>query len=69
MPGFKHPCGLKCNCGYTSKLYFFSSDEREKLEFLGAIMGAKNLSFCVGLEVPFFNNNASEEKKAWGKAP
>ena len=68
MPGFEYPCGLKCNYGHTSKLYFFSSDEREKLEFLGAIVGAKNLSLCVELKVSFFNNNASEEKKARGKA-
>ena len=33
------------------------------------VVGAKNLSLCVGLKVSFFNNNASEEKKAWGKAP
>ena len=32
-------------------------------------VGAKNLNLCILLEVPFFNNNASEEKKAWGKAP
>ena len=32
-------------------------------------VGAKNLSLCVGLKVSFFNNNASEEKKAWVKAP
>ena len=32
-------------------------------------VGAKNLSLCVLLKVPFFNNNASEEKKALGKAP
>ena len=31
--------------------------------------GGQNLSLCTGLKVSFFNNNASEEKKAWGKAP
>ena len=30
--------------------------------------GGQNLSLCAGLKVLFFNNNASEEKKAWGKA-
>ena len=41
----------------------------EKLEFWGAIVGAKTWAFALGLKVPLFNNNASEEKKAWGKAP
>ena len=31
--------------------------------------GGQDLSFCVGLKVPFTNNNASEEEKALGKAP
>ena len=31
--------------------------------------GGQNLSFCVGLKVPFTNNNTSEEKKTLGKAP
>ena len=31
--------------------------------------GGQYLSLCTGLKVSFFNNNASEEKKAWGKAP
>ena len=30
--------------------------------------GCQNLSLCFGLKVPLFNNNASEEKKAWEKA-
>ena len=25
------------------------------------------MSLCIGLKVSFINNNASEEKKAWGK--
>ena len=33
------------------------------------IVGAKNLSLCVGFKVSFFNNNVSEKKKVWGKAP
>ena len=33
------------------------------------VEGGQNLSLCVGLKVQFFNNNASKEKKAWGKAP
>ena len=45
------------------KSYFVQRDKR-LLD-----VGAKNLSLCVGLEVPFFNTNASEEKKARGKAP
>ena len=31
--------------------------------------GGQNLSLCAGLKVPFFNNNASEEKKVRGKTP
>ena len=31
--------------------------------------GGQNLSLCAELKVPFFNNNAFEEKKVWGKAP
>ena len=33
------------------------------------LCGGQNLSLCIGLKAPFFNNNASEEKKVWGKAP
>ena len=29
----------------------------------------QNLSLYTGLKVSFFNNNASEEKKAWENAP
>ena len=39
------------------------------IKLIFVTVGAKNLSLCVGLKVSFFNNNASEEKKAWGKAP
>ena len=56
-------------CIHKSKLYFFSSGEREKLKFWGAIVGGQNLSFYVGLKAPFNNNNASEEEKVLGKAP
>ena len=31
--------------------------------------GGQNLRFCIGLKIPFTNNNASEEKKALEKAP
>ena len=31
--------------------------------------GGQNLSLCAELKISFFNNNASEEKKVWGKAP
>ena len=48
--GSKNPCGLSCNYGYTSKLYFFSSDEKKKLEFWGAIVGAKTWAFALGLK-------------------
>ena len=36
--------------------------------FFIIIVGGQNLSFCIGLKVPFTNNNTSEEKKALGKA-
>ena len=31
--------------------------------------GGQSLNLCVELKIQFFNNNVSEEKKAWGKAP
>ena len=61
--------GFKCNYIYQSKLYFFSSDKREKLKFLGAIMGGKDLNFYVGPQAPTTNKNTSEEEKTFGKAP
>ena len=62
-------CGFKYNYIYKSNLYFFSSDKKEKLKFWGAIVGGKDLGFCVGFKAPFTNNNASEEEKVLGKAP
>ena len=32
-------------------------------------MGGKDLGFCIGLQAPFTNKNASEEEKMLGKAP
>ena len=70
MHGFEYLYGFKCNYIHKSKLYFFSSDEREKLKFWGAIVGGgKDLSFCVGLKAPFANSNVSEEEKVLEKVP
>ena len=41
----------------------------DKIAKMIYICGGQDLSFCVGLKVPFTNNNAFEEKKALGKAP
>ena len=32
------------------------------------LLGAKDLSFCVGPQAPFINKNASKEEKMLGKA-
>ena len=68
MRGFEYLYGFKCNYFHKSKLYFFSSGEKEKLKFWRAIVGGKDLSFCVGLKAPFANSNASDEEKVLGKA-
>ena len=39
------------------------------IKLIFVTVGVKNLSLCVELKVSFFNNNAYEEKKGWGKAP
>ena len=53
--------------------FFFKKGQRTKIRFnilcIIVIVGGQNLSLCVGLKVPLFNNNTSEEKKAWEKAP
>ena len=55
---------------FTSQNYiFFSSGKREKLKFWGAIVGGKNLSFCIGPQTPFTNKNSSEEEKMLGEDP
>ena len=38
-------CGFIYNYIYKSKLYFFSSDKKEKLKFWGVIVGGKDLNF------------------------
>ena len=54
---------------FTSQNYTFSPRARgEKLKFWGAIVGGKDLSFCVGPQTPFINKNASEEEKMLGNA-
>ena len=69
MCKFERLYGFKFNYIHKSKLYFFSSGKKEKLKFWGAIVGGKDLSFCVGPQAPFINKNASEEEKMLGKAP
>ena len=68
MRKFECLYGCACNYVHKSKLYFFSSGKREKLKFLEAIVGGKDLSFCVGPQASFINKNASEEEKMLGKA-
>ena len=41
----------------------------QSVKMVEGLCGGQNLSLCVGLKVPLFNNKASEEKKAWEKAP
>ena len=50
------------------KLDMYLHDAQDERNFKG-VCGGQNLSFCTGFKVPFFNNNASEEKKTRGKAP
>ena len=41
----------------------------QSVKMVEGLCGGQNLSLCVGLKVPLFNNKASEEKKAWKKGP
>ena len=68
MRRFECLYGFKCNYIHKSKLYFFPSSKREKLKFWGAIVGGKNLSFCVKPQAQFTNKNTSEEEKMLGEA-
>ena len=69
MCEFECLCGFKCNYIYKSKLYFFSSDKKEKLKFLRAIVGGKDLNFYVGPQAPITNKSIFEEEKTFRNAP
>ena len=52
-----------------SKFYFFSLDAREKLKFLGAIMGGKGPNLYTGPWALVDDVDTSKEKKMIGEAP
>ena len=58
--------GVACALHVQPLLVYIKSSN---VQIHNSYCGGQNLSFCVRFKVPFTNNNASEEKKALGKAP